>query len=239
MELLFQERNGFIKEMKIAPSLSIMCKDDYFHGMEKAFNDAFSQYARREKKKYAEDKRELIKGVADRLYTYFSTYGADFDECFTDCIKLSKGILDNGRWGIAQKFVNMSFKYLYCYDGATEIEDKFEKCHMPLDKYTIKWVRSLKNKDINERLNKINDAWTNLDEVLYNDVQKLIESTLSKGAEYRISYDKRAENGGICILPQNKLYAEFIIWHQEKINETYNVLRRAESDFQRLGIKWL
>lgn len=224
--------------MKLKSDLSLKRKDDYCWGMEKAFDDAFNQYARREKKKYSIEKQVLMKPIVDRLFEYFNSVDDSFVGCFEECIDLSKKILNNNRYGVAQKFVNMSFKYLYCYADAADFENKFKDCHMPLDKYTIKWIKSLKNKNINQRLGLINNAWANIDKFLYNDIQTLITDTLISNYTYTISFNKQAKET-TCTLPENKLYAEFIIWHQEKINEIHNIIEQAESDFDRLGIRWL
>ena len=40
-----------------------------------------------------------------------------------------------------------------------------------VDKYTIKWVRSFRNKEINKKLDTIKNAWANIDEDLYNTIQ--------------------------------------------------------------------
>ena len=47
--LLQNERDEFIKGMKLDNYLSLKNKDDYYFGMEKAFDDAFRDYARRNK----------------------------------------------------------------------------------------------------------------------------------------------------------------------------------------------
>lgn len=248
MRLFLQEKQQFVKGTNLKSgrsldSLSLKVQADYYEGMEKAFDDAFNQYARREKKKYAAEKQEWMTPMVALLFRYFNSEEYTFDACFADCIKLSKKILNNNRYGLAQKFTNMSFKYLYCYRDATEFEEKFERCHMPLDAYTIHWVKSLKsnellkNKDILRRLNAINNAWTKIEEPLYTDIQELVADTLLSGYTYTISFNRKANNT-IC-LPKNRLAAEFIIWHQEKINELYRAIKKAESDFERLGIQWI
>lgn len=241
MDLLYKERERFIKETKCGSNLSLKNKNDYYWGIEKAFDDAFNQYARRTKKKYATEKSDLMKPIIERLFDYFNSEQDTFNKCFDDCIEFSKKILQNESFGIAQKFVNMSFKYLYCYADAntTEFEHKFEECHMPLDKYSIKWIRTLNNKNVNQRLSAVNNAWSEIkDESLYKDIQELISTTLNNNYSYGIGY-RKGEKAQTCILPANKLYAEFIIWHQEKINELHRIIERNEHDFDRLGIRWI
>lgn len=55
---------------------------------------------------------------------------------------------------------------------------------------------------------------------------------------YKISYNRGLDEQ-TCILPLNKLHAEFIIWHQERLNQLYKVIKKIEADFDRLGIKWI
>lgn len=243
MELFLQEKQRFVAGTKLTSGrsldkLSLKVKADYYEGMKEAFDDAFKQYARREKKKYAEERQGLMTPVVDRLFRYFNSAEDTFAACFADCIELAKKILGNNRYGIAQKFTNMSFKYLLCYADAAEFEAKFEHCHMPLDIYTISWVRALKNKDINKRLNAVNNAWANMDKPLYDAIQELVQNKLYSGYTYQISFNKKATEA-TCVLPKNKLFAEFIIWRQEQLNILYRTIEKAEADFERLGIQWL
>ena len=86
-------------------------------------------------------------------------------------------------------------------------------------------------------MNNISSAWANIDKDLYDEIQEFIDTTLIKNHTYVISFNKNS-NEQTCILPQNKLLAEFIIWHQEQLNELYVVIKRSEKDFERLGIQW-
>lgn len=42
-------------------------------------------------------------------------------------------------YGKAQKVVNMTFKHIYCLDGAYIKEDWFIPCHIALDSFTLEW----------------------------------------------------------------------------------------------------
>ena len=244
LALAQKEKNEFVQGVKFKDGTSLLEKslekeDDYYYGVEKAFDDAFNQYARRNGKKYAQSKQKLMEPIVKRLYKYFNAENDNFDVCFNDCIQLSKNILNNNLYGIAQKITNMSFKYLYCYQDMDAFKDKFEKCHLPLDKYTINWIKSLQNNTVNNGLKKIKNAWANIEQPLYNDIQKLVDDTLKTDTyTYRISFNETA-NEQTCVLPKNKLLAEFIIWHQEHLNELHLIIERHEKDFDRLGIQWL
>lgn len=233
-EKLFEyEKEIFAKSIK--KELSLNTERNYYVALDKAFDDAFNQYARRTRNKYASIKESLMEDVVKRLFRYFQDDKDNFEDCFEDCINKSLEILDNGKYGIAQKFVNMSFKYLYCFNDVEKYENKFRECNMPLDKYTIKWIKSLKDKEINKRLGEINDSWSRIERDLYKDIQMLISNRLKENLEYQISY-KSTETDNKCVLPNNPLDAEFIIWHQEKINELHRILEKSKDDFERLGI---
>ena len=45
-----------------------------------------------------------------------------------------------GTYGKAQKIVNMTFKYLYCYADDI-LKERFKYCHMPLDSFTLEWFK--------------------------------------------------------------------------------------------------
>ena len=56
--------------------------------------------------------------------------------------------LKDNKYGKAQKVINMTFKYIYCLEGAKEREDYFRFCHMPLDSITLEWFYRLKEKGV-------------------------------------------------------------------------------------------
>ena len=58
---------------------------------------------------------------------------------YKDKIGENKGYVEV-QYGKAQKIINMTFKYLYCFDCADWYMAKFEPCHMTIDAYTIDWV---------------------------------------------------------------------------------------------------
>ena len=171
MDILSYEIALFKTDMRFPDTLSYKRSEDYYYGMRKAFDDAFNQYARRSKLSYASNKDELIKPILECIFNYLNSNDKCFNQCFFDCIQKSMQIMNNQRFGLAQKYVNMSLKYMMCFSDSKEISNKFKDCHLPLDKYTIKWVRSFRNKEINKKLDTIKNAWANIDEDLYNTIQ--------------------------------------------------------------------
>lgn len=97
--------------------------------------------------------------------------------------------IHNNYYGKAQKFINMTFKYLLTtgrYD-----ENVFRWCHMPLDVYTLHWFYRETGIFI--------EGWSSIKEDVYYEMQKIIRS--------RIQLKKNE----LSVL-QN----EFLIWEQEK-----------------------
>lgn len=116
-------------------------------------------------------------------------------------------------YGQAQKVINMAFKYLYCLDRENDYRDIFDKCHMPLDSYTLEWYKRRiypidKSKDF-----KItsDDKWSTLTEEKYRKISKDISLHLKEA--------KIIINGSAQDLPPTPLEAEFIIWPEETMNQ--------------------
>lgn len=83
----------------------------------------------------------------------------ELNEIFADR-KLAKQ-----EFGKAQKVINMTFKYLYCFDDAEKFEEHFSFCHMPLDSYTLNWCYCDNNQKLYPK-SKIKN-WSSLDENTY------------------------------------------------------------------------
>ena len=116
-------------------------------------------------------------------------------------------------YGKAQKIVNMTFKYLYCYDDAKKYSNKFNFCHMALDSYILDWVYEIFSKGC-EQGSKITKYgknslpyWSNLEYEKtgnipqYKEIQVLIRNKIKNDAEYK---------------DLTPFLAEFKIWHKQK-----------------------
>lgn len=122
----------------------------------------------------------------------------DFDEVHKDACKKFLELLAEGTereseeicdnyYGKAQKFINMTFKYILTtgkYD-----EKVFRWCHMPLDVYTLHWFYRQTGIFI--------EGWSSIKKDVYYEIQKIIRSKL--------------RDNGLSVL-QN----EFLIWEEEK-----------------------
>lgn len=101
------------------------------------------------------------------------------------------------RYGKAQKIVNMTFKYLICFDDADMRKDYFTFCHMPIDSTVLRWC--CEHCGISGTA-----SWSNIRDFEYYAFQKFIRNWLAHNAE----------KGASDCLPENLLKAEFVIWHE-------------------------
>ena len=136
----------------------------------------------------------LKKAAAAALRSYFDgkpkTTVDAFDGWFGSvCSEIGSGVKLTVEQ--KQKILNMAFKYLYCCeDIRSKSEAHFACCHMPLDRYTLTWVK--KNCVVAEYHG---EAWSKLDGTMYFQIQNGIRKKL-----------------GV----KNILQQEFSIWQEEK-----------------------
>jgi len=202
-------------------SLSIHEKNDVLLAVKKAYVDmtprnigGLKEAHDNNKEQYENSLNSVFGTLADRFIDYFdkipntekqfdnwhkktcSDFKIDFQK-FLDSQKVGYTI----QYGKAQKIVNMTFKYLYCFDDAED--EYFKYCHMALDQYTLKWYNE--EYDQNYRKSKeylssdynyrASSGWSNLNETKYQNIQDLI----------RIIFDGKSP-----------FFEEFIIWMKYK-----------------------
>ena len=108
-------------------------------------NDSIRKRLREET---TESIREFIQGVQEQEEKgYLSQDEFDDRHCdLSDRIIEKYRIIDKNRneslltYGQAQKWINMTIKYLYVLDD-TEIKSIVQYCHVPLDKYILKYAK--------------------------------------------------------------------------------------------------
>lgn len=209
-----------------------------------ALSDALNQGARRGSVKY----KPLLSLITSTFRNDFIevatavkkiTTKADFENLFNHLknkflsLLASNGLTVLSKFGFAQKFINMTFKYLYCFDDC--VKSNLQFCHLPLDQYTIDWYKQYGNKSIISRFKAINFAWANIDEDLYWDIQEDIDLVLSGGIDYPINCKDPSQK---VRLPNNKIEVEFIVWMQQQLNDVYNKsLSKLKDYYDRLGIE--
>ncbi|MCI6443784.1 MAG: hypothetical protein MR844_02435 [Clostridia bacterium] len=165
-------------------SLSVLDKDcvrDY--AILSAYRDMQLRTIKGHKMSYTDELRETL---AQEFVKYFQSPSPTTREDFD---KIHKGLCEgflNGlnevfaryklakqEFGKAQKVINMTFKYLYCFDDAEKFEDYFRFCHMPIDSYTLNWCFD------NIYPKAKNKNWSSLDEDIYDKLSKEIGKNLA------------------------------------------------------------
>ncbi len=164
--------------------------------------------------------KNAVKGIIpDKLKIYFVEKPDNFDEWHeTTCINIKKEV-SGLTYGQIQKIVNMAFKYLYCCtDFYSDKKEFFEKCHMPLDSYTLKWCKE-KGKELRYKESAFQwdgIKWSKIDDYKY--------------------YIKIQEGCRKILENQNVLEEEFRIWQKMKDEQelkdfkafTKRIMRRLE-----------
>jgi hypothetical protein len=150
------------------------------------------------KKQNAKPLEEIKKDFSTYLKTEFWNYfknsqsfSAFHNKACNDMIDIFSKRYNNVSYGKAQKAINMTFKYFYCFENAdsSQNELKFSDCHMPLDSKILEWYR----KEID---NSQYTAWSYLDKNEYDIIQEKIKKHI--GQKYNKNY--------------TVLQAEFVIW---------------------------
>lgn len=88
--------------------------------------------------------------IVEKFYTYFNGTPApstqtDFNKIHKDLCKLFiesfEAVGYTHTYGNAQKFCNVLFKYLSCYEDSEDFAEWFKYCHMAIDRYTYNGYR--------------------------------------------------------------------------------------------------
>lgn len=185
-------------------------------------------------------KDELINNVACELEKIIKNPPKgekEFDDAHK---KLRKLVMDNfenypnlktffdEREGYGQKIINVALKCLYSLDRSrTWIE---EYGHFVIDSFTLKFALGYlvkcdkKNRNFKKNFEK---AWTKMSDKQYEELMDKLKKGFASGSnlEYSLGKDK-------VVLPKSLVKAEFVVWHQEKLNKI--VIYENEIDRVRL-----
>lgn len=151
--------------------------------------------------------------LAQKIQTYFKApdIPMNFDKlhngwCIEYIADLKNQGYDKTTYGQSQKVVNMTFKYLYCLDGATSqpYDTYFDYCHVALDSNTLEWIWRNCGLDDNEK----HDDWS---KIQYDDRSTKKTSTLG----YKEIVDKYRKNKPASH-PNTPFQSEFIFWEEIK-----------------------
>ena len=132
--------------------------------------------------------------IKKEIHVGFFPTCKDFNELHEHCCEIFQDtVKDKNKkpyaYGIAQKVINLTFKYLYCHDEAKNYEDNFKDCHTVLDSYILKYY-SIKD-----------TSWTKLSEKDYDDIEETIKN-------------QRKRIDGLT-----QFQEEFVVWPQLVMSE--------------------
>ncbi len=212
--------------------MSVINANDIVFAIRKAYFDMSPRTIKGEGDKSQKEeidsqgKKDLFFAMANSFLEYFENNCVNTQEKFDKWHKeICEFFLDNYNrllkqankksvaFGKAQKIVNMTFKYLYCFDNAKDYSYKFDFCHIALDSYILDWVydECLKEKYNGIKFTKYGKNslpnWSNLEYSAkdnipqYKEIQEIIRHKIKseedyKGltpflAEFKIWYNRR------------------------------------------------
>lgn len=144
--------------------------------------------------------------IKERLFDNIdsSAWGNDFDAWHDNmCSNTDFGM----RYGVWQKFINMSFKYMYCINDKLEnpIKLDFKECHIPLDDNTLLWCRNRGITDIT--------AWNKVTQKEYI----LIKDGILREIKSNSNID-------------SALQLEFVVWRIKKICDVLQHIKNLKEN---------
>lgn len=113
----------------------------------------------------------------------------------------------------------MTFKYLYCCHDKHKYNDYFKYCHMPLDSFTLEWLKRNLVKADNSRIIKTDGMapWSNLE---YGNADP---DYFTKDGKQYYSYNFYVQkfqayiDANECIKDYSPLEVEFVIWPEIRL----------------------
>ena len=135
-------------------------------------------------KQWEDDKIKILEKLAEDIENYLKNPNKQFDEWHNgECNDflnnfnptLNKYGYESITYGKAQKIINMTFKYLFCFDDAMNYTAVFDQCHMPIDSYILKWYE----KEVIKGKSGIS-SWSDMTDTQYFDLQSEIKKHISK-----------------------------------------------------------
>ena len=193
--------------------------------------------------------KATLEPLCVRIWNYFFieptlATQAEFDKFHKECCLMFLQLCQNNgyahTYGNAQKFVNVLFKYLSCYQDAHMFADKFQFCHMALDGfayaggYRLSYYRDVVCPAIS-RDNSNLKAWSKLSQTEYQTIVNDIASYVATHPKTYNTYLRYCHSLGLftSAKPLKNDYvltifeAEFFLWtitaHMQKkdTNENY------------------
>lgn len=159
----------------------------------KAYIDAISYERHIPQSLIIQHKDKVKKLVADELANNSQEIVNDFEKWHE---KFCKNADYGNKYGVWQKLINMSFKYMYCFkDIFSEYKSVWTKCHCPIDQnvinvvYCILKAERLNGGDGSNEIKKIDFNWNSISDEQYKDLQNKIGYICSKHDISKLEFD--------------------------------------------------
>lgn len=152
----------------------------------------------------------------------FDTFHHEACETVIEFLKAAGYDDESCAYGKAQKVVNMTFKHLYCMDGALCLcsSKSFEFCHMALDSFTLEWLKRTKDKNQSKIKKGMIGSWSTIQNTptpkfySYDELVEKIREVIPK-TEYK---------------DLTPLQAEFYIWPEMQLHMAAEALYFFDMD---------
>ena len=151
---------------------------------------------------------EVIKQLLFENITASAWEDNDFDTWHDNmCSNTDFGM----RYGVWQKFINMSFKYIYCINHKLDnpITLDFKKCHIPLDDNTLLWCRNKGITDIT--------AWNKVNQNQYILIRDGIRNEIQSNSNV-----------------DSALQFEFLVWRIKKVCDVLQHIKNLKDNLEGL-----
>ena len=162
----------------------------------KAWNDAISR-ERFQNSDFIKHSTEIKEDIIAKIKDVLKNSPDDFDNWHNNICQIT---CFGGKYGIWQKLLNMSFKYLYCFKDIADIKFEWKKCHCPIDsviaKEMLKAMELLGISDKDNLVKSVADnekkgvSWNSMKQEQYQSIQETVQSICrSKGIESKLYFD--------------------------------------------------
>lgn len=130
--------------------------------------------------KHDEEKKQIFEDLSEKILILFSKSPLDkesfdswhYDTCESIISSFEPLINNKMTYGKAQKLLNITLKHTLCFNDASDKNEWFKWCHIPIDSYVIEWYQNnVENIKITE--------WTKMNYEEYIKIQNKIREYLS------------------------------------------------------------
>lgn len=142
------------------------------------------------KKKFCKDFKSKLE---EKGFQFSRNLIGETEDLFKENQALKPDYAKASTYGLAQKVVNMSFKYFYIFDSYLNVNIDYTNCDCPLDSTILDRLRD--EKDFSTFFDEEeNILWTTIENKDYENCQKIIDVALKEKDDFpkdngRMAYD--------------------------------------------------